>query len=45
MCPSATPFCHWLNRAGSVAQAKTSAAGRPFSALVTIGGMSAGFLH
>src|SRR5690349_10289199 len=41
MCPSTTPLCHSLNRAGSVAQANTSAAGRPISAVVTMGGMSA----
>jgi len=40
MCPSTTPFCHSLNRAGSVATAKTSAAGRSISAVVTTGGMS-----
>src|SRR5437764_6197520 len=45
MCPSTTPFCHSRNRAGSVAQAKTSAAGRPIWALVTMGGMSAALLH
>jgi len=35
MCPSTTPFCHSLNRAGSVVQANTSSAGRPISAVVT----------
>src|SRR6202007_88811 len=45
MCPSVTPFCHSLNRAGSMATAKTSAAGRSISALVTIGGMSAALLQ
>src|SRR5690348_52828 len=44
MCPSTTPFCQSRNRVGSVAQAKTSAAGRPISAVVTIGAMSGGFL-
>src|ERR1700730_1481466 len=45
MCPSSTPFCHWLNRDGSVAQAKTRAAGRSISAGVTIGGMVAAILQ
>src|SRR5580693_5785723 len=45
MCPSSTPFCHWLNRDGSVAQAKTRATGRSISAVVTIGGMSAALLQ
>src|SRR2546430_1105523 len=45
MYPSTTPFCHSLNRAGSVAQANTSAAGRPISALVTTGGISAALLQ
>src|ERR1700726_3807981 len=44
MCPSTTPCCHSLNRAGSVAEGKTSAAGRSISALVAIGGMSAALL-
>src|SRR6185437_14448639 len=44
MCPSTTPSCHSLNRVGSVAQANTSAAGRPISTVVTMGGMSAAFL-
>src|SRR5690348_15954344 len=44
MWPSTTPFCHSRNRVGSVAQAKTSAAGRPISAVVMIGAMSGGFL-
>ena len=45
MCPSTTPFCHCLNRAGSVAQANTSAAERPISALVTMRGVSAAFFQ
>src|SRR5579859_878708 len=45
MCPSTTPFCHSWNRPGSVAQAKTSAAGRSISALVTIAAMSAALLE
>ena len=40
MCPSTTPFCHWLNRVGSVAYSKTSAAGRSISVLVVIGGFA-----
>src|SRR5215469_644753 len=44
MCPSTTPFCHSLNRLGSVTYAKTSAAGRSTSVLVTIGDMSASLL-
>src|SRR3954447_4629570 len=45
MCPSSTPFCHWGNRAGSVAVAKTRSAGRSISAVVTIGGISAALLQ